>query len=132
MSDVAFSTKGKPNFTIGPYKFILTNTLPDETEKFNWVHVTGEPQEKKLVMKKKGKKVATTYATETGRMVVPPTLDGMKKKVMPIKTKNKFAKVFKKYIKDGWIHKSDVKSLHSELLKLGEDVVEKIDLIIGE
>jgi hypothetical protein len=105
---ITYSSKGTPVLSLGSYTFTFTNT---DSSKDSW---------KWIIVAKGG-----------DRDMVPLSLDKLKTKIVPVKTRNKLKKVLSKYNKDGRIHRSDIESLHSDLQTvIGESVSTKIDNIL--
>uniref|UniRef100_A0A6M3IRN6 Uncharacterized protein n=1 Tax=viral metagenome TaxID=1070528 RepID=A0A6M3IRN6_9ZZZZ len=140
---VDFSKKGKPILQMpSGISFVLThmeagNVQPD---KWKWVHVTGLTKDIEMTVKKKGAKSREILGKETPRDIVPLDLAKLKTSIISTKNKNKYAKVFKKYTKDGFIHKADLEKLYRDLKDIDDevsmtedhDLVERIDVILTE
>ena len=92
-TSIEFSPKGNPVIRLGKYVISLVNTGKKALNKWNWVSVT----------------------SEGGKDMVPISMKGLKKNVMPIKLKNKTKKVFNKYEQEGYIDKTDLNSLYKDL-----------------
>jgi hypothetical protein len=105
---ITYSSKGTPVLSLGSYTLTFTNT--DGTkDSWKWV----------------------TVAKGGDRDIVPLSLDKLKTKIMPIKTRNKLKKALSKYSKDGRIYKKDLDSLHSDLQTvIGESTAIKINNIL--
>ena len=105
------TSTSKPILTIRNHRLILTNIGKKQTDKWKWIFVTGES----------GK-----------REVSKLDLKGLKVKVIPMKLRNKIARVLKKYIQgDGFIYKEDIEKIQNELSTIKEDVLDKIDWMEG-
>jgi hypothetical protein len=102
---IIYSSKGTPVMDFGTYKLVFTST-DKLNDRWKWISIS------------KG----------TQKIIVPLTLDKLKTSIVPLKVRNRIKKALSKYIKDGYIHKSDLDTIHSELQTvLGESVVTKID-----
>jgi hypothetical protein len=106
---LTYSSKGTPVMNFGQYQLTFTNTSGGPNDTWKWITVS-----------KGGLKD-----------VVRTSLDGLKVKIVPLKTRNRMKKVISKYAADGFIHKENLENIHNDLQTvLGESVVIKINNLL--
>jgi len=122
--DVKFSAKGVPMLQMPSgilFRFMHIDPKEDP-DKWKWIHVTGNRTEIMMAVKRKGKKSQEVMGSEVTRDIVTTDLTKLDTRIMPAKVKNKYAKVFKKYSKDGWMHRDNLNNLYKDLLKVDAEV----------
>jgi hypothetical protein len=101
---LTYTSKGNPVMKIGKFQLSFTST-DNSKDKWKWVVVS----------------------TGNERDIAPLTLLGLKAKVVPAKLKNRMKKFFKKYSKDGYIHKDSIDKLYKDLKIMDEGIVTRLD-----
>lgn len=136
-----YTAEGKPIITFKNFEFVLTSQDPKNVKSGKYTSIffisyNEEKEDERPAPKGRGKKKVQVVKSHVKKEtdVLPLDLKGMETNKMSIKNRNKVSKVFKKYIKDGFIEKSDAENIQKDLdsLKLDESsILEKIDLLIG-
>jgi len=109
MGSITYSSKGTPVMKLGEYQVSFINTDNKSMDKWKWVMIS-----------KGGLKD-----------IVPINLEKLKTKIVPLKVRNRLKKVLSKYGKDGFIHKNNLETIHSELQTiLGESVIVRINNLL--
>jgi len=136
---VQYTSKGNPYFTVAGYRLALTSTDPKEKDKWKWINIVAPEKKIEIAVKKKGKKTMRTISShDIQRDIVAVDMTGIKTKLMSAGLKNKIAKVMKKYVRDGYIHRENIEAIYKDLQKISEsahiknDVVERIELVLDE
>lgn len=111
--EIKRTKSGHPYFTIDGFQYIFHN-IDDTIGKWIFVHVKNLSKKTSAVMRVNNK-----------------TMKGLKITVMPIKYRNRWLKIFNKYVRDGVVYDEDVKKLANEMEKTLEkrDVLEKIHFL---